>query len=88
MQSTTNHRSVQLPSFCSSKPVALGCLARFTEHELRTSRQRYLAVAAQTHARRRRLINAALSVLIGLSFVVAGYTLHREQQMQQMEQQP
>jgi hypothetical protein len=64
----------------------VGCLARLTEHRQRALQQRYLAAAAQADARRRRLVNILLGVFIISSFIAAGYTLHQEQRIQQMEQ--
>lgn len=50
------------------------------------SRAERAAVTAKANARRRRLINVLGSVVIAAGFISAVYTLHREQQIQRVEQ--
>lgn len=48
--------------------------------------RRRAAIAAKAHARRRRLTNAFLTVLVGAALLSCAYTLHREQNLLELEQ--
>jgi hypothetical protein len=78
---------VQLPRFShATGSFALARLATATKREHRQIQQRCLAATAQADARRRRLINAAATAFIAFAFVLTGYALHQEQQIQRIEQ--
>lgn len=65
----------------------MGRLARIDETDRRHQQiqRRCAAANAKTDARRRRLINTLAMAFIAMAFVLTGYTLHQEQQIQQFE---
>ena len=88
---------VQLPSinvlrssFHQPKSSALrpSCDRPVVSFAVYKAQRRRAAIAAEANARRRGLINAVVSVFVVASFLVAGYTLHQEQRLQQTEHRP
>lgn len=50
------------------------------------ARKRRAALIAKADARRRRVITAFMTGIVIAGFLSAGYTLHQEQRIQQLEQ--
>jgi preprotein translocase subunit SecG len=56
-----------------------------TEREHQQIQRRCAAATAKANACSRRLINTLATAFIAISFVLTAYTLHQEQQIQQLE---
>jgi hypothetical protein len=62
----------------------LACIDK-TERRHQQIQRRCAAATAKANARRRRLINTLAMAFIAMAFVITGYTLHQEQEIQQFE---